>query len=95
MEAKQYIETNLEVLQLGARVSALDLDSFLEQITKTEKSAPKIVDEVKYSMAMQTLAKTKKLAETLKIFQVCFKECYGHLAMQKENAPNGEGQPSP
>ena len=89
MEPKKYIETNLAILQMGGMVSALDLDSFLEQITTTENSPPpKDMDEKKFSIAMQTLVKSKKLAETLKVFQVCFKECYGNLARPVPNEPD-------
>jgi hypothetical protein len=61
MNGKEYMETQIALIELGKRVQKLDLDAFLKCIANAEAAAPTL-DPTLYRRAMDNLAAIKKLA---------------------------------
>jgi hypothetical protein len=64
MNAKQYMQTQVEVIELGRRARSLDLDSFLRAINNAENVMP-VLDPTLYRKAALNLSSIKRLAESL------------------------------
>lgn len=65
MKGKEYLITQIQLLELGKKVELLDLDSFLQCIANAETAGP-IVDPTLYMKGMTNLRALKNLALAFK-----------------------------
>ncbi len=99
MNGKQYVQTQLSLLDIGKKASNLDLISFLKAISNAETVSP-MVDPTLYRRAVDNMHAIKKLAKAAESLQTAFielqeviastahREMAAHLA--NEEAPSDE-----
>lgn len=90
MNPKQYLETQLAIIEIGKKVNTLDLDSFLKALSNAETMAPMLEPGI-YRKAQSNLAAIRKLAESLLPVRTAFDEVFDSVLqtavtayMQKE-----------
>lgn len=76
MNGKEYMQTQMALVQIGKQVKALKLDEFLRAIKNAESAAP-ILDPTLFRRAQENLQAIKELAESFKTVQDKFDTLYG------------------
>lgn len=71
MNGKDYIMTQVTMVEMSKKISKLDLDSFLRCISNAETIAP-ITDPTLYNRAIDNLRAVRGLAEAFKQVQAQF-----------------------
>lgn len=62
MNGKDYMQTQITMIQLGKKIQTLDIESFLKCIANAETAAP-MLDPTLYMKACDNLRAVKKLAQ--------------------------------
>lgn len=73
MTPKEYLSTQVAIMELGKKASTLKLDEFCELILRAETVAP-MVDPTMYRKAQDNLQAIKKMAGAVMILQTAFAE---------------------
>jgi hypothetical protein len=82
MTKEKYLQTQLMVTQIGNVAHSLDLDGFIEQISKAEAALP-VIDPVHVmDQAKKNLAATKLLAQALLPVKQLFDETFKPILAQ-------------
>lgn len=75
MQPKQYIETQMRILEMAKIANSLDIETFLLCIRNAETMAP-MIDPTMYMKAQKNLSAIKKLAEIALTMQGAFNETF-------------------
>lgn len=73
MTKDEYMKTQIELIEIGKRISLLRLHEFVEMISHSETAGP-IVDPTLWRRASDNLRSLKRFAECLMRPQVAFAE---------------------
>jgi DNA-binding NarL/FixJ family response regulator len=75
MPQKEYVKTQMTMLQVGRTVATLDLDSFIRQIEQAETTAP-FLDPTMYRKAADNMQALKAYAKALVPVKAAFEEVF-------------------
>lgn len=91
MNGKEYIQTQMRIIEMGKIADSLDLDGFLKCISNAETVAP-IIDPTMYLKAQKNLSAIKNMTQAAKTVKAAYVETYKAVI---ETAVAGfvEGQP--
>lgn len=93
MNGKEYIQTQITMIETAKKIRALDLPSFLKCISNAETMAP-ILDPTLFQRASENLQAIKKLAKSFQEVQLAFDEVQDVITkstvafMQKKDGDN-------
>lgn len=75
MNPKQYIETQMRMIEIGKIADSLDVETFLQCLRNAETVAP-MVDPTLYLKASANLTAIKKLALSVKQVKIAYGETF-------------------
>lgn len=75
MNGRQYLETQMRLIEIGKIADTLDLKAFLQCIKNAEALGP-VLDPTQYRKAIDNLEAIKKLAESVLPVKTAFEETF-------------------
>ena len=78
MNGKEYLMTQIAMVQLGKRIQELDIDSFLKCVHNAEKSI-ETLDKALLKRTTENLSSVKELAEGFQQVKITMDKVHGHI----------------